>query len=167
MRLFEKIKLEDGARRVYFCGIFVFKYKRKQDSSLEFDELYNRRFSGFTRKELEECVKEQFSLWHGYYPNLDNPKTFNDKLTWEKLYYRNLLMTICADKVKGCDYFLKNIDKGEKYLVKQLEVYDSVDKINFKELPKTFVLKSNCGSGAQIIVKDKSLIDINIFVVLS
>ena len=69
-------------------------------------------------------------------------------------------MTICADKVKGRDYFCEKVKDGQNYLVKQYGVYDSPLEIDFEHLPKSFVLKSNWGSGCQFIVKDKSTFDI-------
>ena len=91
--------------------------------------------------------------------HLSNPKTFNEKLCWEKLYYYNPLMTICADKVTARDYFSNKVKNGKKHLVKQLGVYKSPYDINFDSLPDKFVLKSNWGSGQQIIVKNKKDLD--------
>ncbi len=154
---FIAFKKEDRRLNVFVLGKKIFSHKIRN----EFEKIYAKRFKGLTEKELEFCVKEQFKQCHGVYPDLNNPKTFNEKLTWEKLYYKNPLMTICADKVKARDYFCEKVKNGEKYLVKQLGVYDSPDQIDFSKLPKSFVLKSNWGSGCQIIVKNKDEFDIN------
>ena len=69
-------------------------------------------------------------------------------------------MTIFADKVKARDYFLEKTGCDVKYLVKQYGVYSSVDEIDFSSLPDRFVLKSNWGSGLQILVTDKRKLDI-------
>ena len=45
---------------------------------------------------------------------------------------------------------------GEEYLVKLLGVYNSVDEINYDELPKQFVLKTTHDSGGVVICKDKN-----------
>lgn len=155
MKLLE-LKTEQNRKILYLLGHKIFSHK----AATKFDKLYKKRFYGLSEKEIEYCVKEQFKIWHGCYPNLKTPKTFNEKLTWEKLYYRNPLMTICADKVKGRDYFCEKVEDGENYLVKQYGLYDSAEEIDFETLPDSFVLKSNWGSGCQFIVKDKSKFDI-------
>lgn len=68
-------------------------------------------------------------------------------------------MTECADKVTAPAYFRKQTGLRETYTVKNLGIYDSPEEINFDTLPKKFVLKSNWGSGKQIIINDKSSID--------
>lgn len=94
----------------------------------------------------------------GEYPNLKSPITFGEKIQWIKINgklnkYGEL---VCKYKVR--EYVTNKI--GDKYLIKLLGVYDNVDEINFEELPKKFVLKASHGSGYNIIVKDKSKIDI-------
>ena len=39
----------------------------------------------------EEVIKNQFKNALGYELNLDNPKTFNEKIQWLKLYYHDPL----------------------------------------------------------------------------
>ena len=45
----------------------------------------------------------------GYKLDIDNPRTFNEKIQWYKLYYRNNLMTICSDKFKMREYVKEKI----------------------------------------------------------
>ncbi|MEI0566355.1 ATP-grasp fold amidoligase family protein, partial [Brachyspira pulli] len=49
---------------------------------------------------------------------------------------------------------------GEEYLIPLIGVWDRVEDIDFDKLPNQFVLKINWGSGQNIIVKDKSKLDI-------
>lgn len=121
----------------------------------KFDKIYAKRFDGLNQTELEFCVKHQYKSWFGQKLNLDNPQTFNEKLMWIKCFYWDPLMTVCADKVKARSYFCDKTKKTQKYLVKQYGVYSSPDEIDFDQLPDSFVLKSNWGSGQQIIVKNK------------
>lgn len=86
--------------------------------------------------------------------DLDNPVYFNDKLQWLKLYWRDPLATQCADKYEVRKYVEEKV--GSKYLNDMITVYDSVDEINLKELPDSFVLKGTHGSGFNIICKDKN-----------
>lgn len=93
----------------------------------------------------------------GYWPDLDNPKTFNEKLNWYKLYYHDPLMTRCADKYEMRGY-LK--EKGlEKYQNKVYGIWDNVDDIDFEALPQEFVIKSTHGTAQTIVCKDKSKLD--------
>lgn len=92
--------------------------------------------------------------------NLKKPQTLNEKIMWLKLntYYNNPLITECCDKylvrnyVKraGCEYILNDL----------LGVWDSSCDINFNALPNKFVLKCNHGCGYNIVVKDKSQLNI-------
>ncbi len=92
--------------------------------------------------------------------NLKNPKTFNEKLMYLKLnkYADNKLVTKCADKYKVREYVK---DCGcEEILNELIDVYDSVDEINFDKLPNKFVLKCNHASGYNIICENKNKLDV-------
>lgn len=89
--------------------------------------------------------------------DLENPKTFNEKLQWLKLYDSTPLKTRLADKYLVRDWVKEKI--GEEYLIPLLGVWDSFDEIDFDALPNQFVLKANHGCGWNIIVTDKSKFD--------
>ena len=89
-----------------------------------------------------------------YKIDLDNPTTFQDKLNWLKVYDVTALKADCADKLKVRKY--AKIKTGEDLGVPLYGVWDDPAKINFDELPKSFVLKCNHGTAMNIIVKDKS-----------
>ena len=85
--------------------------------------------------------------------HLKNPKRYTEKLQWYKLYYRDPLLTKCADKYLVRDYVKS---KGLGHILNELYgVYDSVEDIDFTKLPKRFVIKLNNGSGTNILVDDK------------
>lgn len=155
MKIFAKKRLNNGQRDIYFCGIKIATYKRRPS---KFDRIYARRFDGLSDDEIAYCLKHLFKKYTGYRLNLNNPQTFNEKLQWLKLNYQNPLMTTCADKVAVRDYIAKKI--GSKYLIPCLGVWDNPDDIDFDKLPDKFVLKVNWGSGQNIIVKDKSKLNI-------
>ncbi len=85
--------------------------------------------------------------------NLDNPKTFNEKIQWLKLYDSTPIKSYLTDKYLVRKWVKDKI--GEEYLIPLLGVYDKFDDINFENLPNEFVIKCNHGSGFNIIVKDK------------
>lgn len=90
--------------------------------------------------------------------NLDNPKTIQDKINWLKLYDSTPLKTKCADKILVHDYCKEKV--GIDLCIPILKIYNNVNEINWTELPNAFVIKCNHGSGMNIIVKDKSKLDI-------
>lgn len=90
--------------------------------------------------------------------NLDNPQTFNEKIQWLKLYNSTPEKTLLADKYLVRNWVAEKI--GEKYLIPILGVYDSFDEIDFDKLPNQFVIKCNHGSGWNMVVADKSKLDI-------
>jgi hypothetical protein len=89
--------------------------------------------------------------------NLKNPKTYNEKLQWLKLYDRNPLYTSLVDKYKVREYVEQKI--GKEYLVPLLGVWNNFDEIDFNKLPNQFVLKCTHDSGGVQICKDKEKFD--------
>ena len=90
--------------------------------------------------------------------DLKNPKTFNEKLQWLKLYDRNKIYTSMVDK-----YEVKKIVSdiiGEEYIIPTIDVYDKFDDIKFNALPNQFVIKCTHDSGGLVIVKNKLKLDI-------
>jgi hypothetical protein len=90
--------------------------------------------------------------------NLKNPKTFNEKIQWLKLYDRKPEYSIYADKYEVRQFISATI--GSEYLIPLIGIYKSVDEINWDDLPKQFVLKCTHGSGSNIICPDKSKLNI-------
>lgn len=86
-------------------------------------------------------------------------KTYNEKIQWVKLFDNDPLKTTLSDKYLVRSWIENNI--GEQYLIPLLGVWDNFDEINFEKLPDKFVLKTNNGSGTNLIVKDKNHIDKN------
>lgn len=115
----------------------------------------------FIRGSVEKDVKYLKILYRyriGKKLNLDNPKTFNEKIQWLKLYDRKDLYTQIVDKYEVRKYIEDKI--GGEYLIPLLGVYDSFDEINFELLPKQFVIKCTHDSGGLVICKDKNKLNI-------
>ncbi len=107
----------------------------------------------------ETIIKKMFRLKMGYDLDLSNPKTFNEKLQWLKLYDRRPEYTVYVDKYKVRAFIASKI--GEQYLIPLIGVYESAEDIDFSKLPNRFVLKCNHNSGTGMyICKNKSLINI-------
>ena len=108
--------------------------------------------------EREDDLKSWYFAVTGQTLDLKNPKTFNEKIQWLKLNDSTRLKTKLADKYLVRKWIKKKI--GEKYLIPLLGCWKNFDDINFDKLPNKFVLKCNHGSGYNIIVTDKSKLDI-------
>lgn len=105
----------------------------------------------------EDFLKLRFRAEMGYKLDLENPRTYNEKLQWLKLYDRNPLYPQIVDKYRAKVYVASLI--GEEYIIPTLGVYDSFEKINFEELPEQFVLKCTHDSGSIYICRDKTCLD--------
>ncbi len=90
--------------------------------------------------------------------NLKNPKTYNEKLQWLKLYDRNPIYIQLVDKYEAKQYIRDRV--GEQYVVKTLGVWDTFDAIDFSSLPNQFVLKCTHDCGGLVICKDKKSLDL-------
>ena len=103
-------------------------------------------------------VKLKWILHMPYPLDLNNPKTFNEKLQWLKLYDRRPNYTKLVDKYEVKEYVANII--GNEHIIPTLALYENVEDINFDELPDQFVLKCTHDSGGLVICKDKSQFDV-------
>ena len=89
--------------------------------------------------------------------NMHNPKNLNEKLFWLARYWRNPLITKCADKYLVREYLA---EKGCDDILNELYgTYDRAEDIPFESLPQKFVLKCNHGSHMNIICENKDDFD--------
>ena len=123
---------------------------------------HKRFFNGMRRKFLNILPDKLFInlfYWEacGYFPNLNDPKTFDEKLQWYKLYYRDPIMTRLTDKyaVRG---YLDN--KGFSGILNELYgVYNAAEEIDSSKLPERFVIKATHGSRMNILCKNKGTLN--------
>ena len=95
----------------------------------------------------------------GYVINFHDPRTFNEKLNWLKLYDRKKMYTEMVDKCDAKKYVSNII--GDEYIIDNYGVWNSFDDINFEELPNQFVLKCTHDSGGLVICRNKEDFDID------
>lgn len=105
----------------------------------------------------EKFVKWSYYLTFHRKLDLNNPKTYNEKLQWLKLYDRHDEYTQMVDKYEAKKCAASII--GDEYIIPTLGVYNSFDEINFDELPNQFVLKCTHDSGGVAICRDKTTFD--------
>jgi hypothetical protein len=89
--------------------------------------------------------------------DLENPKTFTEKIQWLKLYDRKPEYIRLVDKYRVRKYISETI--GDKYLVPLIGIYHRFDEIDFDKLPDRFVLKCTHDSGSIVVCKDKKSFD--------
>lgn len=119
-------------------------------------------FIGLTRKN-KNISDKTFVSWlyfisFGKFPDIDNPKTLNEHICRIKISDKSYDLSSYADKVSVREYIKEKI--GEDYLTPSLGVYTNPDDIPFDLLPTSFVMKCSHASGYNILVKDKSKLDI-------
>ncbi len=170
MRLFKKT-INNNRITYKVLGIKIsHKLKAKEDTRPQKSKVWalpiNEEFmrlnyfndSKLSVADKKRLIQSRFYNELGYVPNINSPKTLNEKIQWYKLYYDNPLITTGCDKYRVKDYIAQTI--GEEYVVKLYGVYDDADAINFNELPDKFALKVNDNTGFNIIVKDKKKLNI-------
>lgn len=107
----------------------------------------------------KEYLKRLYQAKMGKPLDLENPRTFNEKIQWIKLYDRKPAYTMMADKYAVRAYIAEKL--GDEYLIPLLGVWDDPEEIDFNALPDQFVLKCNHNSGlGMCICKDKSKLNI-------
>lgn len=126
-------------------------------------EISNRFFSKYING-CKMMPNKLYIVWRyynrfGYIMNLNNPKTYNEKLQWLKLYDHNPMYTDMADKYKVKKIVSEKV--GEEYVIPLYGVWNSFDEIDFSKLPEQFVLKCTHDSGGIYICRNKEELNIN------
>ena len=102
---------------------------------------------------LKILYYKHFKKW----PDLRNPKTFNEKLQWLKLHDRKQEYVDMVDKLNAKSFVAQKI--GEQHVIETYGSWDSPEQIDFDSLPDQFVIKWNHDSGSVVICRDKSTFD--------
>ncbi|HHT67298.1 MAG TPA: glycosyltransferase [Erysipelotrichaceae bacterium] len=99
------------------------------------------------------ALKILFRIKNGYKLNFSNPKTYNEKLQWIKINYKNRILPKLVDKFAVRKYISEKCPELLNDLL--WEGFDA-KKIPWEELPNKFVIKVTHGSGFNIICTDKT-----------
>lgn len=104
----------------------------------------------------EEVGRRRFRRAYGREPDLANPRIFDEKLQWYKLYYRRPEMPRLADKLQVREQ-VSALGLGN--LLNDLYgVWDRAEAVDFEALPPAFALKATHGSGWNILCRDQRLL---------
>jgi hypothetical protein len=100
--------------------------------------------------------KRRFFSKLGYYPDLKNPHSFNEKVLWKKIYDRNPLLPIISDKYKVREYLKEVLGEKEakKILIPLFHVTDNPENIPFDNLLEEYIIKPNHASGMSILAEN-------------
>ncbi len=92
--------------------------------------------------------------------NLEDPKTFSEKLQWRKVYDRNPLFPVLLDKVRMPEWARSVLPASDhRYLPEFLQIADDASQIDFAALPADLALKCNHASGWNIFLRDGEAFD--------
>lgn len=100
-------------------------------------------------------VKILFFRRFGYFLNLKSPQTFNEKVQVRKVYCRDPLLTVAADKLASKE-LIRNL-VPDVYIPRTLKVFSRDSEITndvISTLPKNYVFKANHTSQTIEIIKN-------------
>ena len=94
----------------------------------------------------------RFYKKHGYWPNIRQPKTFNEKIQYRKFFQQHDLFQSCSDKYAVRDYVADVI--GDAYLVPLIAVVENTEQLEFDSYGDNFVVKATHDSGSVFLCRD-------------
>lgn len=103
-------------------------------------------------------ITRKFQRMLGYKPDLDHPKTFQEKLQWIKLNDRKPVYHDMVDKVAAKKFIIDKLG-DENLCIPTLGVYNRFEDIDFEALPDEFILKCTHDSGSYCICAAKKSFD--------
>lgn len=107
-------------------------------------------------QKLQQRLEEIYEQRLGRRPDLNQPRTFTEKLNWLKLHDRRPLIAECCDKYSVKSYIARSL--GGPWHIPTIRAWTAAGDIDFASLPNSFVLKVNWSSGYNVFVKDKRLL---------
>ena len=116
------------------------------------------RYKNMPFEEQVQLLESMYLEKIGHSLDWNNLRSYTEKMQWEKMYNHDPKKIVLADKYAVRDWVIEKI--GEEYLIPLIGVWEKVTDINFNTLPDRFVLKTNNGTGTNLIVKDKSILNI-------
>lgn len=103
-------------------------------------------------------LKWKFKRLVGYPLDLNNPRTYNEKLQWLKLYDYHPEYSMMVDKIEAKQYVASIL--GQDFIIPTLGIWDNITDVNWNSLPNQFVIKVSSDSGGIVVCKDKKSLNI-------
>ncbi len=125
------------------------------------------RWETFQMRSIKEQIRNVLPSWfiairrhrnfHGAFPDLFKPKTFNEKVLYRILFDRRPLLTQITDKIAVRSFVASRL--GSQILPRLHYLTTRPHTIPFDRLPDQFVVKPSHGSGWVQVVTDKAALD--------
>jgi len=98
----------------------------------------------------------------GYEPNLNDPQTYNEKILWRKLFDRREILPQVSDKIAVRDFAAERLPghDPDTLFPKLYTTCSDAAQIDFGTMPDTYVVKSNYGSGRNILITPEYPVDV-------
>lgn len=91
--------------------------------------------------------------YHGRLPNLQQPRTFSEKIAYRKLHDRDPRIPLLVDKIAAKEQMAARF--GEDFIIPMLESFVSEAEVNFAALPYPCVVKPNHLSGFNVFLREQ------------
>jgi hypothetical protein len=92
----------------------------------------------------------RYTLWHGHPPQLDPPRSFNERVLDRMMHDRDKRLRLLNDKLRMRELVRERA--GAAFVVPLLGAWDRAEAIPWDDLPLPFVLKPSHASGRVAIV---------------
>jgi len=112
----------------------------------------------FDLEEYFYVLRARYLYLSGSKYDENNLVTFQDKINWLIIHDSTPLKARCSDKILVHDYSKEKL--GKDICNKILKIYNNVNEIDFDELPNQFAIKANHGNSYNIIVNNKTNLNI-------
>lgn len=90
----------------------------------------------------------------GYWPDFDDPKTYNEKINWRKFHSTNELYVRCSDKLACREHVREKL--GEEFLIPILFSGDFLTEKELIALGDNVVVKGNHDSGSVCLIRENT-----------
>lgn len=102
-------------------------------------------------KDYHKVLKKWYIAQTGDEPNMDKPKSFNEKILWLLLNENSELKSDLSERLKLREYITKTA--GSDYLLPLAGIWDAAENIDIDDLSEHFIVKLNniksCGMLAE------------------
>lgn len=106
-------------------------------------------------------LRVRYLLIFGKWLRLNNPKTFNEKIAWLKIYNQRPEYVALVDKAEVKRIVSERMGSANSIIIPTYGIWDRFEDIDFDSLPEQFVMKATNGRGGDgvIICRDKNKLD--------
>lgn len=143
----QKFKNMEGSRKLNFAQTFMLKLDKRNMILYHVSKLLPSKL----------FIRLMVHHYTGKKVNFKSPRTFTDFIARNRLE-NNDFYTLLSDKIRAKE--IVNDLKIDIYCSRILWIGYDLTKINYNDLPKKFVIKSNHFSGDAIVVHDKNQFNI-------